>query len=813
MSLVKDQEQIHNLFHNEHQTVKGYDNINWVSMQDTTSTSTASIQFDSVAIQSRALLWEEAYLEIPIYWQASVLGQSTVVNGSTKIIDPYRFNASPIGTKCGPASLFSGIQVNLSSGTYMLNDQTSPFFTNQIRAKFEFTEDGLQAYGTESGFCPDYFPNAQLAGGPTAYGNVANSNSGTNPRPAPGSSLYGQAIQSQNINDNINKCNSVIFNQIAPNLLNPSSIVSNGNLPGNDTNANTNTWKFANNLANFANNFTNVNNYVLSNAPSTNYGGANTGLTTAGIYLIPLTSQNFTFSSNALLAIQKPAMIAVQLSNAGQVVTTGSSPNLVPTKYYIVDPGQGYGTDGSTPNVAISSGAPLEVTASTNGVALLPNTFTAELRAGATGYPCAVTAPTNTGSVFAPSVVSSVLYPVALFSAVPTAQTPIFTFQVESSLTGLSPIGVNANSKGGYSDLSCVNPFYNEGFNKRVSAWWNSTSVYQDSTATSNAIYKTDLLIRLKDIHDFFRTLNFPMENTRLQLTLFLNAPFNSSNTTQFAMQYGDNVMTNPPIFQIGGSPTGTLTQSVVTAGSCTMYIKAAEFKAADALTLYDGLSAAGGIKKELNFLEGEVTVLRLNSIDAQLNQQVMTTSTKVKRIWIFGLPVGSAQIFSSVNGSTGLGLSSAINVNQPYTAMTPTARCAQCVLLVNGAPWKSNVQRDDWEFFTELKEQLIGSGEDTTVASRYDYSQWLAGLGLFYVFDLGRRGIRASINDPLQINVQIQRKQDLKSTPAWQYYSNGLTTSASGNFTPVDWYCVIEKESNVVLNMGLANAAAAKTY
>lgn len=736
---MQDAEELNNLFHNVSQEVETFTDKQLVWMQDTTSTSNQQIVFDNSQIMSRATIWKTAFIRIPILWQASIVGRQITVGANTVTIDPYSPGASPIALKCGPASLFSGVQVNLSTGTGILNDQNSPFFLNQLRPKLEMNEDGSETYGAEAGYIPDFFPHAGTPMAPLYYGGP--SGIGNNQqKPAFGASLSGVTINGVPIAQDYSVANTAIYNQANEIIENPVVLQA----------------VSATTSAGFV--FDGAGHLFSSPVAVTGFTIGN------GTYSFQVIPENFTFSSNALVAIQQPATISVTV--AADLVSAVS----------ITIPGKGYGTDGTA-----------------GGANLLPNLFTATLRVGAV---------TTTGAVIAAGGGGTV-----------------FVFQVDHAIPGLTPNGADPQFSSGYSDLSCRNPFYNSGFQKRIQSWWANTEIAQDANLTGgtgyNTIYRTNVIVRMPNLHDFYRQLDFPIENTRLQTLLTLAAPFNiSASGAYFGMHYGPSVVANPPIFRIAQSPTtvgnGVLKQGVEN-GACTMYLNAVTFPAESAVRLKNALSnPTGGLIKQLSFLEGEITLLKANSTDNTLTSQIQTTSTRVKRVWILGLPVGSNVTLGNTSGSfPNAGFSSqTLSIAQPFAGLVPTARANNCVLRINGQPWRQNPLTNDWEFFDKVREQLLGFGEDDRVGSKVDYIQWLSGVAVMYVFDLQRQGVRPSINDPVLLGVDITRMQDLNVNPA-----GGKWTSGGGQYSPVDWYCILEKESLVQLNIGTANAAAIKQF
>lgn len=768
----QDAEELMNLFHNVSQTMETFTDKQLVFMNDTSQTTSQQLVFDNISLMSRASIWATSFIRVPVMYQASrpspYAGLITSNTVTPFNMEPYHPGVTPIALKCGGPSLFYGIQLNLSTGTGIINDQNSQFLRPMLQCKLELNEEGCRFYGNESGFQPDYFPEISTFIGPTTF-------LGAKPLPvggghlAPGNTLLGSTVNGIPTGTDYSLVQSGLFNQPYEFIQNAAVQVSMATLPATATHV-----------------FTNG---LLVSSPCSQFLGASftlLGGTAVNIFSVVVNSENFSFSSNALVAFSQPMILQFTTGLTGLSITAAT----------ITSPGSGYGTDGTSP---------LGNTTAGSTATLLPNLFQMTMKQNAL-----VTALTAGGGAIA-----------GQFYAMGTINVPSllsFVVQMQYSLPGLAPYGVESEFKGGYVSTQCRNPFYNAGFKERIRSWWNNTDVVGIPTATSNTIYRSNVIVRLRDLHDVFRQMDFPTENTRFQLFLSLAAPFNLGVAQQFfGLQYGYEALLNPPIVAIGTSPSisGGVLQNGVQQSACTMYFNAVSFHADTAVRLSNALSNPnGGLVKQLTFIETEMQQVAFNigsvnsitSGSALISAQIQTTSTRVKRIHFFGIPVGSPAAWSTAIGqaipAAATGLSSQTqSLAQPFAGFIGSVKFQGIQLRINGLPWRQNPLSQDIEFWSKEREMLPGYGEDDNVGSKWDYAQFQLGFASVYSFDLTRQGVRPSINDPILIGVDITRVSDLAN--------GGFGTQ----FSPCDIWCLIEKESNVQLNIGTASAAATKQY
>lgn len=811
-----DSDELMSLFHNVSQTMETFSDKQLVFMNDTSQTTPQQLVFDNISLMSRASIWKTSFIRVPVLFQASRLStlQSITTFGTTTSFntEPYQPGVTPIALKCGGPSLFYGIQLNLSTGTGIINDQNSQFIRPMLQCKFEANEEGASFYGIESGFQPDFFPEVSSFIGSSKFlspypsnGTTANT---TGNHLAPGNGLAGAIVNglTQVIPQNPATSNGLssydyavvqsgLFNQAYEFIQNPVSVVAISATPSVGAHI-----------------FSGVvvagpPSGILQSSPASQLYTSSILGTVFGLvggaqstYSVVVNSENFSFSSNALVGFQQPMVLTLTMNTAG---TAFVAPVVAPLSI-LLSAGSGYGTDGTAPLVTALAGAAQ--------IQLLPNLIQMTLKSGAL-MTCLTNPPAS-------QLIGDTYALPAWLTAVGAAQATLVA-QVAYSIPGLAPFGVEGEFKGGFANTTCRNPFYNRGFKERIRAFWSNTEVVTAATANSNAIYRSNVIVRVQDLHDVFRQMDFPTENTRFQLYLSLAAPINLGVSQQyFGMQYGYGALYNPPIMAIGlgSNIAGGALVNGVQQSACTMYFNAVSFHADTATRLADALSnPRGGLIKQLTFIETELQPVALysplsaNSVTSAvgtISAQIQTTSTRVKRIHFFGLPVGSIAAWGAGIGlglalpSQSTGLSSQTqSMAQPFSGFIGSAKFANIQLRINGLPWRQNPLLQDWELWPKLREHLPGFGEDDNVGSKWDYAQFQLGFATVYTFDLTRQGVRPSINDPILIGVDITRVLDLNGAGFTQSYS------------PCDIWCLIEKESNVQLNIGSGSAAATKQY
>jgi hypothetical protein len=363
------------------------------------------------------------------------------------------------------------------------------------------------------------------------------------------------------------------------------------------------------------------------------------------------------------------------------------------------------------------------------------------------------------------------------------------TADITIRLGGFSAVPSVASA--GFASGTSKNPYYNRGYQLAVRSFWQNfapTGAVVAVNGGNATVWAGDIIIRLKDIHDAFNALNWPIINTRLTLTFTLASPFNVSSNI-YALQLGPEVA--PPFMSLGKNPTVQYR-----GGECRLYVKQVRFSASDALKMQQRLSS--GFQKSLTFLEGEATPLPgfQNSVAGSINVTLNLATTNAKRVWLFGAPVGplfNSGFYNNIPGFT----NGAQNIGQPYAPITGVARLSSANLLVNQKPWRDLNYSIEPEFWIALRNQMRGGGESWAEGSQISYDDWLNGYRLLYVWDLQRVGNRLDKNQPIQLSINATRVADL----------NGSA------FMPVDWWLLIEKEANVQIMISAASASVAKTY
>jgi hypothetical protein len=312
---------------------------------------------------------------------------------------------------------------------------------------------------------------------------------------------------------------------------------------------------------------------------------------------------------------------------------------------------------------------------------------------------------------------------------------------------------------------------FNLGFSKAVKKFQA-----QIVTRTSTTGLSLLLKIYLRDIHDIFKNLTFPMINFRWGLQLGLAWPWNSNSTIHSLLQATSGTsINNAAITNLAGSTAFAM-------GVCRLYQRQIKLNPMAELKLSGMLDA--GYTKRVHFLETELgsTVFQTTSSTAQVNFQIATNSTNVKRVIVFGVPQG--QFTSSTTPFTASVIS-----NAPWCT-SPAARLSAATLLVNQQPLYTRPLSLDNEFYMELRNQFVDSGLSMKSGSLITYQNWKLGTQLYYVFDLSRIRNRTSTEQP--INLYFQGTRASVTAP----YDQSL-----------DWYAIMEKDAIVDFSVSRSSA------
>ena len=311
---------------------------------------------------------------------------------------------------------------------------------------------------------------------------------------------------------------------------------------------------------------------------------------------------------------------------------------------------------------------------------------------------------------------------------------------------------------------------FNLGFSKAVKLFQNAIV-----TRTSTTGLSLLLKIYLRDIHDIFKNLTFPMINFRWGLQLGLAWPWNVSSTIHSLLQATSGTTIN------AAAITNVVSTSTFVSGVCRLYQRQIKLNPMAEMKLSSMLDA--GYTKRVHFLETEIApVFTTAASTTQVNFQIATNSTNVKRVIVFAVPSG--QYTSSTTPFT-----ASVVGNYPWCT-SPASRLNAATLLVNQQPLYTRPLALDNEFYMALREQLVDSALSMKSGSLIKYFNWLAGTQLYYIFDLSRVRNRTSTEQP--INIYFQGTRASGSAP----YDQAL-----------DWYGVMEKDAIVDFSVSRSSA------
>lgn len=327
--------------------------------------------------------------------------------------------------------------------------------------------------------------------------------------------------------------------------------------------------------------------------------------------------------------------------------------------------------------------------------------------------------------------------------------------------------------------VAAVDANTNAGFLLRTSTFasnfvWNAT----------DGCFNGEAIVKLRDLHDVFRQIRFPMINLNWHLTLTFAYPINSAS--QYAaldfQTHADQTTAAPPKVTIGINGSGKN-------GECRLYMKQISLEGPD----WDKVNAAlpNGIRKEVRFLETEVYIN--NTVASNpISWQISPSSNNVRRVWIFGLPKSKGQDMKTL-------------VNGVVKFKTADVK-------VNQQSVRDMQYTKDIEFFNALKEQVRGGGLSWQDAPLVNFQQFTKQLGVnrYYCWDLSRRGKRLSLEQPIALNADIVYGRPIDDANARDSNGKSLNADPTVDAQKIDLICVIEKE--VVANFNISSSFAAVT-
>jgi hypothetical protein len=332
-----------------------------------------------------------------------------------------------------------------------------------------------------------------------------------------------------------------------------------------------------------------------------------------------------------------------------------------------------------------------------------------------------------------------------------------------------------------------ANPYYNEGFHRRIQmrkAFTKdaiATTMVTPADAANNIVFILNAIIPLRDIHDIFKQWTFPTTNVRWQMRLSLAYPMNTSSAY------------NP--FQHDGSIAEADEQKITVSyakGNARLYMKQITLTPEQNTKLNSLLTTKEGFAKHLVYAETQAYPLNQSgpwNTASQGSWTITNSITGVKRMIIYALPLADAS--NSQDGFT-VGRASRTGLQSWSIPANPTILLKQCELKVNNVPLEKYRNETERELFQSLKEQTHNAGESNTNNSLISYRTVLQGNSYYYVFDFQRLGIRPSENVPIQLQV---------------------TATAVDSTVNANIFAVIEREAHVDLYVDTNSARVVKDY
>lgn len=729
-----------------------------------TGSSSTQIVWDNLPNVGTPYIPAETFLSIPVLFCSS------------NPLIPYTPGKTALAPKMGYLSMVQTVQYATASGEQILNEATTPWFINQLRPKFELTDDATRSIAMEGCLQPDFFPRyiSPVATGPGVFNGA--SATGSLFRPTFASQFAGNA----------------------------TTILGGGGT----------------NYPPYYDGNTSTLNYLQSdvfNQPNEfrfGFGLSSISIAVAGAGLALGTTVSGTFSIQVNPKTFAPPAIGAGVSSIkylfGAPTTTSafSLTNPVSDAPVVTLLNSGNNIPGNNSNSIYDGDWPVIAITFLNGVAT--GARISHPGSGLMFMPAGVN--TTCPNVVPITIIAGGLTLDGRFIAAATPlQINVTIGAVTASSTSAGSVASDcldaAYGFGNQSPLTnqplvSPNPLWNKGFDDRIRSFWNNTiKVAAGNGVTTSDVYLTWFIIRLKDLHDHFKQLYYPQVNLRTLLTLQFAAPINPSSQLYGMMLGPGAAMMAPPIMAIGNTAVNNF--PAFSAGQSRMYMKTVRFDGEQSQTYR--LMLEKGLSKTVVHLETEMYPLALQSTSNNINVTITTATVNAQRVWIFGIPSGAPLLNVGLYANSSLAAlqgQSANTVSQPFCGFTPTMRASQVILNVNQKPWRDVSFQYDFEYWKFLAQELRGSGESWSDGSLINYDDFAnKGLSIFYPFNLNRAGKRLNKNEPIQLGINITRPSDTNFI---------LSTGACA---PVDIYCLIEKTAQVDYHINDGNSRIVKTF
>ena len=318
----------------------------------------------------------------------------------------------------------------------------------------------------------------------------------------------------------------------------------------------------------------------------------------------------------------------------------------------------------------------------------------------------------------------------------PTNNIPFnFTF-VAAGTNG--PAGINTVTPASFV-LAGGNVVYaNQGLYQRFLNFTNQFT-YNAGTQT----YTGNVFLKICDIHDFFRQMNFPIINNPWIVYLYLNF-FNNNNgiptfpALQCLTATASNTFTTiatPPTIKIGNG-----TQS-----ACQLYFKSVKFPPNIAEQIASRM--ASGYSKKINYISTEY----FNPLNNQpintpgYSQLITSTAIRPLRVWMLPYATGTFGTYGSLGPQVTVCGLAGVNIklnNENYFLQT------------------LNLPQ---EFYNQVRECMVGFGTSDEIGSLLSYVNWDTAAS-YYVFNVSR--VQDRLKSPND-SVSVQITYTITSSPA----------------------------------------------
>lgn len=274
-----------------------------------------------------------------------------------------------------------------------------------------------------------------------------------------------------------------------------------------------------------------------------------------------------------------------------------------------------------------------------------------------------------------------------------------------------------------------VNPTYNAGLHQRIHLTKQNKQTGSDAN-TFTILFK----IPLRFIHDWYRQMNFVIQNAQFYLEFPLAYPMDATFWYNCFLAASDAA---------GGGTSSAYPDSVeFTPGKASLYFETVTLETQDLKLFNDTLSGKGFIKP-FPFLQPYFKKLEGGGTAPNNTLTVMSSVNRLVRVVAFAVYTANAARSWEIG----------FNPNVQFQTMI--------FKLGNENINPRRVYSGDIENFQTLKEQTHHAGESTSKSSLINYQQYKQKYQFWYVADLQRRNNRQSVEDNLELSIEYTRNDN----------------------------------------------------